>query len=150
MKNVGLVLENQLSRQLHRQKMGDLITLAKSFAVVAYTGAFDNAMWSLHSCTSVCPNECPAKKSVLALTSVTTHAFAETAKKLKGSLHVSEAQGVKAITEIMTEIWAEFNMAVVPLEFESYTPRNKLIHAAMFQKARLAFEIEPGFAGWRN
>jgi hypothetical protein len=129
-----------------QSKMGDMNTLAASFTTVAFSGAFDNLMWCLHTCSTTCEEPCGKKARVVGFVGLVTETCRETFAKLS---EPSVSNVVKVVSNLAFSLWHEFNLAEEPIDYSGYTPRNKLIHAAMYEQAKARFEAEAGFSGWK-
>ena len=130
------------------RNMDDLVD---SFIQVFAFETFDETAEELHKCKAmICPDPCPQKKMALTLMAVVVDVVEDLYKQRKNPQGDGRPGAINVVGKVTPEIWREFNFNEHPLELGSYTPRNKLIHAAMYVKARQEMENAPGFGGWKQ
>ena len=133
------------------QTARNMDNLVDSFIQVFAFETFDETAEELHKCKAmICQDPCPLHKMALSILTVVVDVVESLYKQRRNPQGDGRPGAINVVGKVAPQIWREFNFEEQPLELEAYTPRNKLIHAAMYVKARQEMEKAPGFGGWKR
>ena len=112
-------------------------------------GDYQELIAKLHKCEAICSTPCPTFETACTITKVAQAYVCKISHELATPNWIGTLESYLVVSAIVPQLWEFHRLRQTPLDWETFSQRNQLIHNSLQEKIRDSFSSQLSFPGWR-